>query len=119
MLADLLRQYSDIVDSWSVDDYAHDGPHLRLKASVVFQNGSVLHIRQTVIDECMFKYAYHWQDAHGELICRWDNAPHWETISTHPHHAHICPNEAPVADTAGGDLAMVLSVIASKIRTVS
>jgi hypothetical protein len=34
------------------------------------------------------KYAFHWQDAAGQLQKRWDNAAHHPEISTHPHHVH-------------------------------
>ena len=37
------------------------------------------------------KYSYHWQNMHGILIARWDNAPHWSDVSTFPHHLHIGP----------------------------
>jgi hypothetical protein len=34
------------------------------------------------------KYAFHWQDAAGHLLKRWDNAAHHPEIATHPHHVH-------------------------------
>ncbi|MDM8524341.1 DUF6516 family protein [Desulfococcaceae bacterium HSG8] len=34
------------------------------------------------------KYSFHWQDSDGKLIRRWDNAPHFPNISTHPFHIH-------------------------------
>ena len=34
------------------------------------------------------KYRHHWQDPHGRLIKRWDNAPHYRAIDTFPHHLH-------------------------------
>ena len=34
------------------------------------------------------KYRHHWQDSHGLLIKRWDNAPHYRAIDTFPHHLH-------------------------------
>ena len=33
-------------------------------------------------------YSYHWTDAHGNLIYRWDNAPHHPGMSGFPHHYH-------------------------------
>ncbi len=36
----------------------------------------------------VIKYAFHWQDATGQLRKRWDNAAHHPEISTHPHHLH-------------------------------
>ena len=32
---------------------------------------------------------YVWQDSAGQLISRWDNAPHWQGVTTFPHHRHV------------------------------
>jgi len=34
------------------------------------------------------KYSFHWQDATGQLLKRWDNAPHHPELSTNPDHVH-------------------------------
>jgi hypothetical protein len=34
------------------------------------------------------KYSFHWQNASGQLLKRWDNVPHHPEISTHPYHVH-------------------------------
>ena len=34
------------------------------------------------------KYSFHWQGPHGDLIRRWDNAPHHPEVASHPHHVH-------------------------------
>ncbi len=34
------------------------------------------------------KYSFHWQDANGKLLSRWDNAPHHPAIQNAPHHWH-------------------------------
>ena len=36
----------------------------------------------------MLKYSFHWQDARGRLIRRWDNAPHYPNLPNAPHHIH-------------------------------
>lgn len=33
-------------------------------------------------------YSYHWTDAHGDLIRRWDNTPHFPDLPGFPHHIH-------------------------------
>lgn len=35
------------------------------------------------------RYSYHYQDESGELIFRYDNAPHYPNLPTHPHHKHV------------------------------
>lgn len=33
-------------------------------------------------------YSFHWQTADGAMIRRWDDAPHYPQLETHPHHVH-------------------------------
>jgi hypothetical protein len=33
-------------------------------------------------------YSYHWADAQGNLIQRWDNTPHFPNLPGFPHHVH-------------------------------
>ncbi|MDZ7696255.1 MAG: DUF6516 family protein [Deltaproteobacteria bacterium] len=35
------------------------------------------------------KYSFHWQNAQGKTVRRWDNAPHHKDLAYAPHHAHI------------------------------
>ena len=34
------------------------------------------------------EYTYHWQDAEGSLISRWDSAKHFPNLPYRPHHVH-------------------------------
>lgn len=34
------------------------------------------------------KYSFHWQNAKGQLLKRWDNAAHHPDVTTYPHHIH-------------------------------
>jgi len=34
-------------------------------------------------------YSYHCADADGNLIVRWDNAPHFPNLTGFPHHRHV------------------------------
>jgi hypothetical protein len=118
VLADLLEKHSGIVSDWSVSELDHDENDIRLKVRVTFFDGSVLNIRQVVLDGVMLKYAYHWQTKGGDLILRWDNARHWESVSTHPHHKHSRDASGiRVLPSAGGDLSLVLDEIATGIGT--
>ncbi len=57
----------------------HDGSLLELGEVIILRNGQITKLR----------YSYHYQDASGELIFRYDNAPHYPNIPTHPHHKHV------------------------------
>ena len=63
---------------------------LHLKARLI--DGSVLYIRETITPD-FDKYSYHWQTADNRIICRWDNAPHWLSVTTYPHHCHMGSQE--------------------------
>jgi hypothetical protein len=117
VLLELLERYQNIVASWDILAYDQDGPNFRLKAQVTLCDGSILHIKQIMLAENTFKYAYHWQSQNGDLLCRWDNAPHWPDIATYPHHKHVIQNNAEiVVHSLGGDLARVLEEIAAIIE---
>nr|VFK41855.1 MAG: hypothetical protein BECKSD772F_GA0070984_11075 [Candidatus Kentron sp. SD]VFK47761.1 MAG: hypothetical protein BECKSD772E_GA0070983_11055 [Candidatus Kentron sp. SD] len=84
----------------------------RLKAQIVFRDGSLLHIRQIILGEAVYKYAFHWQDATGQLLCRWENAPHWPETVTHPHHKHVMREQyETVTELRGGDFEVVFEEI--------
>ena len=56
----------------------HDGSLLEMFERFQIVNGKLL----------VTKYRFHWQDAAGRLLKRWDNAAHHPQVSTHPHHVH-------------------------------
>ena len=37
----------------------------------------------------LYKYSYHYQNKKGEMIFRYDMAPHHKELSSFPHHKHI------------------------------
>ncbi|MCK8603310.1 toxin-antitoxin system TumE family protein [Desulfoferrobacter suflitae] len=58
-------------------------------------------------------YNYHWQDAHGVLVRRWDNVPHHRGVDSFPHHLHI--SEAEVIGSGPTTLQMVLREIEARL----
>ena len=90
----------------------HDvvGLSSRLKLSLVFRNGTELHVRDTILDGQRRKDAFHWQNAAGQLLMRWDNAAHWPQIDTYPHHKHVGEN-GEVGASDATSLEEVLAVI--------
>ncbi len=98
---------SPIVLSFKVLDRRtwRTGSYLRL--CVLLRDGSELYTREYV-SATERKYAFHWQDAAGTIIARWDNAPHYRDLKTHPDHLHT-PDQ--VVASYEIDLADVLSAI--------
>lgn len=58
----------------------------QLEAEVHMLDKSTLFIFDYTFSDGSHSYIYHWQDEAGRLRCRWDNAPHYPHISTHPYH---------------------------------
>ena len=62
-----------------------------LNATLVFRDGSQLHIRTSLDDRAEireYEYAYIYLDDHGNRIFQYDDVPHHPRISTNPHHLH-------------------------------
>ncbi len=60
------------------------------------------------------KYSFHWQDSSGNLIARWDTAPHHLSLPTFPHHIHD-GGEANIQPHAQVSIADVLAEIAQRL----
>lgn len=67
-----------------------DAGYIRIR--VRLKNGDLFEISEYFLgshEEIIRKsYSYHWQNAHGRLIKRWDNASHHAHVATHPFHVH-------------------------------
>ena len=64
----------------------------KLRVKVNFVDGGMAELFEYVIVSetslNLSKYSFHWQDKHGTLKCRWDNAPHHPELPHAPHHKH-------------------------------
>ena len=63
------------------------------EAELRFTDGSRLIIEEHLNDDLSHsdqrsKYKFHFQDATGEMIFRYDNSPHHPKLTTFPHHKH-------------------------------
>ncbi|MEA2040211.1 MAG: DUF6516 family protein [Thermodesulfobacteriota bacterium] len=72
-----------------------------IEGELLFADESVLHFIEFVnVKDTIevYKYSYHYQDRNGDLIFRYDMAPHHREMQTFPHHKHTLSNkviEAP------------------------
>lgn len=88
MYLDIFEQYQDIILSYDVLQFRMVGASYQFIAKVCLSNQTELHIKDYLFLDGTRKYSYHWQDAQGICIVRWDNAPHHQAISTFPFHKH-------------------------------
>jgi hypothetical protein len=114
-LEDTLRSRGDVVvESLSSIIFTTDAV---IKADVRFFDGSRLKLFEEVeqLDArttTRIAYSFHYQDASGELIFRYDNAPHYPHLATFPAHKHI--GDSVIAADAP-DLSSVLREIDDRI----
>lgn len=83
-----------------------------VEGELLFKDEAVLHFIEFVnVKDTIqvYKYSYHYRDREGELIFRYDMAPHHREIDTFPHHKHIYPDT--VIKTPVPTLAKVLDEI--------
>lgn len=106
-----LLDSKSFIESWEViDDRIWDTGHY-YKIRVDIKPNTMLQATEYKdLIEC--SYSFHWQNSKGELIIRWDNAPHYKNLSNYPHHKHL-PNK--VVESVEMTLEKVLSEIESML----
>jgi hypothetical protein len=98
-----------IVESVEVISEKIGGKEGYLRVIIGLPDDSVIHCFEYVLfDESIgiSKYSFHWQDVAGNLICRWDNAPHHPELDNFPYHAHT---KDKVSASSEMNLRMILS----------
>lgn len=109
-----IRKYTGIIQAYHIHRFEQVGLSFRLRVQITLKDGPQLYIRETVIEGTKRKHAYHWQDAEGNLLIRWGNAPDWE-VDTFPHHKHHVGYQETVIASYERTLEQVLAVIAQEI----
>ena len=115
MFLDALEQYQDIISSYDVLQFRMVGASYQLIATVYLSNQTELHVKDYLFLDGTRKYSYHWQDAQGNCIIRWDNAPHHQAITTFPFHKHFGEQEA-ITESPPVKLNAVLENISQLIK---
>jgi hypothetical protein len=113
----LLAKYSDVISSYKISKFEHFGQILRFRAELILTDNTILYVRETVLSMSIRIYSYHWQDCHGRLIMRWDNAPDWD-VETFPHHVHVGKEDA-VEPSFDRTLDQVLLVVRSRLSKIN
>ena len=88
-MLNLLKSFSHIISSYHIYTYKREKNLFAFRARLVFEDDSVLEIKEYRFANQERKYAYHWMDKSNNLLIRWDNAQHWKDIATFPHHKHV------------------------------
>jgi len=82
----LLKQ-SKVFTDIDVLELVDEGTVQLLRVRARLKDASILFITELHAGDNQ-KYSYHWQKRNGDIIVRWDNAPHHKELKTFPHHKH-------------------------------
>jgi hypothetical protein len=114
---ELITSYNDIIAIAELEEFEVTFNEGFIRGIVVFIDGSRLHFLEYIgiINNISIKlkYRYHYEDAEGNMIFRYDNAPHHRNIATFPHHKHVGNNVLPSREPS---LSTVLEEVALMIR---
>lgn len=104
-MREILKKYKNIISRSEIIVWDSEPTSYRFKFLIVFVDGSEL-VTKDYLFSSGRKYSFHWQDGNGNLIIRWDNAEHWKSIGTFPHHLHkkgevFSSREATLDDVLG------------------
>jgi hypothetical protein len=91
-----------------------------IRGNIYFRDRSLLHIREFVDVEIFIdrgKYTYQYMSQEGNLIFRYDNAPHHQklNLSTFPHHKHdrfednVIVSDAPLLEDICQEIQQIIS----------
>jgi hypothetical protein len=88
-----------------------------LRGDVLFKDGSRLHFRELITTEPsirLISYTYHYMNAKGTVIFRYDDSDHFLHLPTAPHHKHT--GKGKVIETNIPNLESVLNEIEGLIK---
>lgn len=114
MLLKLTQRYPGVVADVSVEQFRREPGSYQLVGTLELTDGSSIHVKDYSFRGGARKYSYHWQSAEGQFIGRWDNAPHWPEVESHPHHFHD-GSEEHVTDSNVRDVEDLLELLRDRL----
>ncbi len=111
-MLNLAEQYKHIITDFKVKRYVNEDSLFACKVLITFSDKSTLDVKEYRFTNNERKYSFHWMDKNNKMIIRWDNAGHWKSVSTFPHHMHIGKKVFP---STAITLEHVLSVIEKQL----
>lgn len=86
-----VSEFLPIIHSQSLSTKLYSRNKGFIKGEIIFADGSSLSFAEVIAlgEAEKPKYRYHFMDSSGNLIFRYDNAPHYPDLDTFPHHKHV------------------------------
>jgi Family of unknown function (DUF6516) len=106
-------RHSPLVKDLEVIEMVEEENVQFLRVRLEIMDGSLLYVREAFFPDHN-KYSYHWQTRTGEMLLRWDNAPHHPEIPTHPDHRHEGEEVGPSARVSVEE---VLAELATRMKS--
>lgn len=108
LLSNIIASRQDVtIDRFVIEEIVVDQQGI-VEARLRFWDGSLLHFVEVLIEQGVIlnkvDYVYHYQSQDGQLIFRYDNAPHHRHVSTFPHHKHTQQGIEPATPPHLGDV---------------
>lgn len=107
-----LDEYNELINSYIIHDLRESEEMYYINIEIHLKGYSQLFIKEFK-ETVRRKYAFHWQKDSGELIVRWDNAPHFPRLPNFPHHKHFA--DSSVAPGYDIQVDAVLKYISERI----
>ena len=86
---ELRLKNAEIIADKSVDLREFSATEGMLRGRLLFVDGSMLEFMEYLQEENRLKYRFHLMDKEGNIVFRYDNAPHHKDVSSFPHHKHL------------------------------
>jgi hypothetical protein len=106
-----LLRTAPIIESYELLDYKQGEDFFYVKGKIKLVNKTELYFREYTSKKERL-YSYHWQKENGEMIIRWDIAPHHKQMKTFPHHKHT----PEVEESKETTLEEILEAIKKQLR---
>lgn len=98
---------SPAVKKYTIQEYKTFPDGFYIKIKIILINETELFTRE-YSDLNERNYSYHWQDKKGNLIIRWDNAPHHPELFNAPHHKHFSEKMEPSEEVTLLDILKII-----------
>lgn len=89
MISEILKVYKNLIVSYEVKKFQNLENSYALVVDFVLLENHRLFAKDYLFNDGVRKYSYHFQDDKGNLIFRYDNAPHWIDLENFPYHKHL------------------------------
>jgi hypothetical protein len=110
---------AEIIADKSIDLREFSSKEGMLRGRLLFVDGSILEFMEYLQEEDRLKYRFHLMDKEGNIVFRYDNAPHHKDVSTFPHHKHLSDNVAESDDKGIMDVLDEIEILMSNAITAN